>query len=108
MRCPACKSTITSADAVSKVKGETYKCTNCGARSTSNFDWKLLLLLALVAAPVLEVLVQFILQSALKHGFGAASKDVITLISMISTAAILIAAYSYLRRPKLIRPDSTE
>ena len=108
MRCPACKSTITSQDATADAKRETYKCSNCGAYSTPNLDWKLLVLLALVAAPVLDVLVQFVLQSVAQDVFGAASKDAISLTSMVSTAVILIVVYSHLRRPKLISPGSAD
>jgi len=110
MRCPACKSTLTSQDTEANTKVETYKCPNCGARSTPNFDWKLLVVLALVAAPVLDALVRFVLQTVGKYILGpaVASKDAITLISMISTAIILIALYSYLRRPKIIQSDSAD
>lgn len=110
MRCPACKSTLTLHDAETTAKGEIYKCPHCGTRSTPNFDWKLLLVLAMVAAPVLDVLVQFILQTFGKYILGpaVASNDAITAISMIGTAIILIMLYSYLRRPKIIHPDSAD
>jgi hypothetical protein len=110
MRCPCCKSTITAHDAVADATNEIYKCPICSARVAPNFDWKLLILLGLAVAPLVDGLLQFALQNlggdALASTVG--SKDASTVISMVATTVIIIAAYSYLRRPRVIETDATK
>lgn len=109
MRCPSCKATITSQDAVPNAQFEAYKCPRCGAHSTPNFDWKLLAVLALLGAPVLDGFLYFVLQNLGAEVLGPTlgSKDAITAISLLITSVVLIAVYSYLRRPKIVARESS-
>lgn len=104
MRCPSCKSTITSHDSVPGGEAETYKCPNCSSYIVVRLDWKLFIILGFIAAPLFDGILQFGLQTLagdmLVSTFG--SREGSNVISLIGTTILVIALYSYLRRPKIM------
>ena len=110
MRCPSCKSMVTSHDTVPGAETKTYKCPNCSSHIVTNLDWKMFIILGFIAAPVFDGVLQFALQTLagdfLVSTFG--SKEGSNVISLIGTTIVGIALYAYLRRPKIIVSNGDE
>ena len=102
MQCPACKSELPLQEATSA--NEVYKCSKCGATSIRKYSVTLLLVLALIAAPIFDFIFQFSLELLASRVLDVPgqARDAIAIASVISTTIILIIAYIHLRRLRLI------
>jgi hypothetical protein len=105
MRCPNCRS-ILNADTESST--QEYECVNCRIRWAVRFDWRVFVIGLFVGAPILNGLIQLLLETAGSRLLGdwAASKDGVILISFVLTTLALLAAYAYLRRPIVREPPT--
>jgi hypothetical protein len=98
MRCPSCKSTLRSEDLATDTATGKYKCVRCGARWIPKYDWKVLIVLVLVVAPILDFILQFVFTVLAKSMFGeSAPNEAIVASAVVSTIAVLFVAYRYLR-----------
>ena len=85
--------------------GEKFECQNCHAECAVIFDWKLGLIILFIAAPLLDALIQALLEALPAETFGTwlPRQDAIVLISLVATAVVLTAGYTHLRRPTVLR-----
>ena len=101
MRCPSCSAGVPRFDAWGH-EPASYRCAACAAHFSVNTSGKLWLILAFVVAPLVQIVVDFLLATAITDMFEVHFSVVeSTIISGVVTLSVVIALYVYLRRPQL-------
>lgn len=97
MKCPNCRSLISSKDLENGTESEIYRCPKCESLSARRFGLIGTLILGIVVAPIIEIPIQAFFELTF-FNIARSGEDWPRTLSIICTFAVVVVAYLFLRR----------
>lgn len=97
MKCPNCRSLISSKDLENKTESEIYRCPKCESLSAPRFGLIGTLILGIVVAPIIEIPIQAFFELTF-YNIAKSGEDWPRTLSIVCTFAVVVIAYIFLRK----------